>query len=92
MNVIIDFRLKVKYHLPISHLPPGVVSFCFDDHVHNNHLVCSDCHTQSRLTLLLRIHHVQKKYTNFNHNCKVSDVESDLSYRFNESCCCYDLN
>lgn len=38
-----------------THLSPGVVSLCFDDHVHNNHLVCSGCNTQSRLTLLLKI-------------------------------------
>lgn len=44
-----------KYHFTVSHRLPGVVSFCFDDHVHNNHLICSDCHTQSRLTLLLQI-------------------------------------
>lgn len=38
-----------------SHLPPGVVSLCFDDHVNNNGLVCSGCNSQHRLTLLLHV-------------------------------------
>lgn len=42
-------------HFTVPHLSPGVVSFCFDDHVHNNHLICSGCNTQSCLTLLLQI-------------------------------------
>lgn len=46
-------------HVSMCHLLPCVVSFCFDDHVHDDHLVCSGCHTQSCLTLLLQI---QQKY------------------------------
>ncbi|MEQ2280742.1 hypothetical protein AMECASPLE_023069 [Ameca splendens] len=43
--------------LHFSHLSPAVVSFSFDDHVHNHHLICSGCHTQSSFTLLLQIQH-----------------------------------
>lgn len=58
MKPKIDFKASNTDHtvagLTFPHLPPCVVSFCFDDHVHNNHLICSGCHTQSRLTLLLK--------------------------------------
>lgn len=54
-----------KYHFPIPHRPPGVVSFCFDDHVHDDHLVRSGCHAQSRLALLLRIQEMQQNSKTF---------------------------
>lgn len=72
----------VKVTSIISHRPPGVVSFCFDDHVHNNHLVCSDCHTQSRLTLLLRIQHVQQNTQTFFENIKYMMITFLLFFFF----------
>lgn len=64
MKVIIDFKTwqmgyaheSYKFHLIIPHLFLVIVSFCFDDHVHDVHLISSGCNTQSRLTLLLRIY------------------------------------
>lgn len=54
-----------------SHLPPGVVSLCFDDHVNDNGLVCSGCNSQHRLTLLL---HVKKN----SHFIRISHCNSTL--------------
>lgn len=34
--------------------PPCEISLCLDDHVHDDDLVCSGCHTQCCLTLLLK--------------------------------------
>lgn len=49
---------KKKIHITPSHRPPGIVSLCFDEHVHNDYLICPDCHTQRRLPLL---HHNQQE-------------------------------
>lgn len=60
-----------KFHFPVSHRPPGVVSFCSDDHVHDDHLVCSGCHAQSRLALLLRTQQMQRNGKTFSTKVKL---------------------